>query len=48
MLTVGYLESLRYPIPAPEWARTERFDYCDQGIHRGFGILRLLSQLFHR
>lgn len=51
MLTVGYvdsLEKLRFSTPAPEWVKTERYDYCDQLVTRKENFFLMISQFFSK
>lgn len=51
MLTVGYvdsLEKLRFSTPAPEWVKTERYDYCDQLIAKKENFVQMLSAFFSK
>lgn len=46
MLTVGYFESFKMNAPVPEWAKAERYDYCDQTSTRKDDFLHFLSEFF--
>lgn len=51
MLTVGYVDSLEelgFSTPAPEWAKTERYDYCDQLVTRKENFFQMISQFFSK
>ena len=45
MLTVQYYDTLMASAPTPEWAKAERYDYCDQTV-RKIGKIHSLSAFF--
>lgn len=45
MLTVQYYDTLMTSAPTPEWAKAERYDYCDQTV-RKIGKIHSLSEFF--
>lgn len=48
MLTAEYYDRLMAGAPEPEWARAERYDYCDQTVATKNDIFHSLSQFFAR
>ena len=45
MSSIQYFDTFSFSAPTPEWAKAERYDYCDQPV-RKIGKIHSIADFF--
>ena len=45
MSSIQYFDTFSFSAPTPEWAKAERYDYCDQSV-RKIGKIHSIADFF--